>query len=49
MESFSILLAWNRGYNDAFLKKPYKNPYKKNSQKDKFKAYKDGYQNSISR
>ena len=42
-EADAVINAWQQGDNDARLKKPYKNPFKKNSQKSKHKAYNNGF------
>ncbi len=41
--ALAILEAWARGDNDARLKKPYKNPYNKQKDRVKYKAYQNGY------
>jgi len=42
-EADSIIRAWRKGDQDRVAKKPYKNPYNKNSQRAKHKAYSNGY------
>lgn len=42
-ESISILDAYYQGFNDKRLKRPYKNPYNKNKDRIKYKAYRNGY------
>ena len=42
-EANAIIRAWQKGDNDRRLRKPYSNPFKKHSQRDKFKAYRAGY------
>ena len=47
-ESNRITEAYYKGENDKRLGKPYNNPYHKNSERDKYKAYNKGY-NSTTR
>ena len=42
-ESIKIIDANQMGQSDKRLKKPYKNPFCKNRQKDKHRAYRMGY------
>ena len=42
-ESDSIIRAWQKGDSDRRIGKPYSNPFKKQSQREKFKAYRSGY------
>lgn len=42
-EANSIYSAFQLGAEDKRNKKPYNNPFCKNKQKSKFKAYKNGY------
>jgi len=42
-ESEKIIGAYHMGSNDKRLKRPYKNPFKKNSEKTKYIAYRNGY------
>ena len=42
-ESEKIIDAFQKGSDDKRLKKPYQNPYNKNSQKSKYKSYRKGY------
>lgn len=42
-EAEIIIKAWQEGYADKHANKGYSNPYCKSCQKDKFKAYNNGY------
>lgn len=42
-ESNVIIDAYQLGDDDKRLNRPYKNPFNKNRQKDKYKAYKNGF------
>jgi len=42
-ESVKIIDAYSLGSNDKRLGKPYKNPFCKNRQKAKHKAYQNGF------
>ena len=42
-ESEKIINAWQRGETDKRAGKPYVNPYNRNSERHKYKAYNNGY------
>jgi len=42
-QSEKIINAWQRGETDKRNGKPYINPYNRNSERDKHKAYNNGY------
>ena len=42
-ESEKIINAWQRGETDKRNGKPYINPYNRNSERHKYKAYNNGY------
>lgn len=42
-KSYAIIKAYHRGAEDRRLGKPYLNPYSKSRERDKHKAYKNGY------
>lgn len=42
-EADAILKAYHLGSNDKRLKKPYKNPFNRNKDRSKHRAYKNGY------
>jgi len=42
-ESEKIINAWQRGEADKRNGEPYVNPYNRNSERDKHKAYNNGY------
>ena len=42
-EADAILKAYYMGSNDKRLKKPYRNPFNKNKNKSKHRAYRNGY------
>lgn len=41
--SDKIIEAWQKGNSDRINRIPYQNPYKKNSEKSKYKAYHNGF------
>lgn len=42
-ESDAIIKSYYMGSNDKRLEKPYKNPFKKNKERSKYRAYRNGY------
>jgi len=44
-ESDAICRAWSKGMNDKRLNRGYHNPFNKNRDKHKYKAYHTGYNN----
>jgi hypothetical protein len=42
-ESEAIIKAYQLGSNDKRLKKPYRNPFNKNKNRSKHRAYRNGY------
>jgi len=46
-EADKIIDAYHMGENDKRLKRPCNNPFNKNKEKNKYKAYKNGFNQTI--